>query len=131
MGIRKGLDQLVDLIGHIKSLADQSFVALDLETTGLDTQRDEIIEIGAVKFQGNQILGSFNTLVNPHRSLSQFVSQLTGITDRDLSGAPPFAAISGDLENFIGDAPLVGHNVAFELAFLGDRGIRLPPFSYQ
>ena len=87
VGIRKGFDQLVDLIGHITSLADQSFVALDLETTGLDTQRDEIIEIGAVKFQGGQILGSFNTLVNPHRSLSQFVNQLTGITDRDLSGA--------------------------------------------
>lgn len=129
--MRKGLGQLVDLIGHITSLANQSFVALDLETTGLDTQRDEIIEVGAVKFQGDQILGSYNTLVNPHRSLSQFINQLTGITDRDLSGAPTFAAITGELEEFIGDAPLVGHNVAFELAFLGDRGIRLPPFSYD
>ena len=61
---------------------NQIFVALDLETTGLDPKRDTIIEIGCVKFRGNEILDEWSSLVNPGRKLPFVISQLTGITDR-------------------------------------------------
>src|SRR3990172_6010938 len=65
----------------------RTFAALDLETTGLDPDRDTILEIGAVKFKGNRIEGEYSTLVNPGRPISPFVSQLTGITDATVANA--------------------------------------------
>ena len=93
-------------------------VAVDLETTGLDAERDEIIEVGAVKFQGEEVLETFQTLVNPGRPLPPFVRSLTGITQQELDGAPYFSAIAPDLMAFLGTYPIVGQNVAFDLAFL-------------
>ena len=122
---------MTQLGGLATTLGDQPFVALDLETTGLDSQRDEVIEVGAVKFQGDRVLDTYTTVVNPYRPLSEFVRQLTGITDKDLRGAPSFAAVAGEVEAFIGNSPLVGHNVAFDVGFLADRGVRLPPLSYD
>ena len=63
----------------------QTFVALDLETTGLDSARDAIIEIGAVKFAGDEIIDSFQTFINPGRTIPEFVQRLTGI---NRSGQP-------------------------------------------
>ena len=99
-------------------------MALDLETTGLNPDRDTIIEIGAVKFQGQEVIDTFETLVNPYRELSPFIKRLTGITQRNVDGAPPFAAVAGELLNFIGSHPLVGHNVSFDLGFLSTHGLQ-------
>jgi DNA polymerase-3 subunit epsilon/ATP-dependent DNA helicase DinG len=95
------------------------YVALDLETTGLDEHRDAIIEIGAVKFRIGEELASFETLVNPGRRLPNEIVQLTGITDDDLVDAPKLHSVLPQLSRFVGNLPVVGHSVGFDLGFLG------------
>ena len=107
------------------------YVSLDLETTGLDHDLDAIIEIGAVKFQGQKILESFQTLVNPYRDLPRFIQALTGISQKNVDRAPPFAAVAGDLSDFIGPLPVVGHNISFDLNFLSRYGVQLNNDAYD
>jgi ATP-dependent DNA helicase DinG len=101
----------------------RSIVAFDIETTGLDPQRDAVIEVGAVRFKGDRIEAEWSTLVNPGRPLPPFIVQLTGITDAMLAGAPRIIQILPELEAFIGDDPILGHNVAFDVSFMHQRGI--------
>ena len=101
-------------------------VALDIETTGLDPERDSITEIGAVKFQlkdGGQSLDSFSTLVNPLRPIPFKIQKLTGISNEDVQDAPRLATVAPRLASFIGDATVVGHNVGFEASFLRRHGV--------
>jgi DNA polymerase III epsilon subunit family exonuclease len=93
-------------------------VAIDIETTGLQVESDSIIEIGAVRFRGAEILDSFETFVEPRRSLPYRIQRLTHITPAMLVGAPTFGAIAPRLRELLGDAPLVGHSVGFDAAFL-------------
>ena len=102
-----------------------SHVALDLETTGLNPDLDAILEIGAVKFQGESALETFETFVNPYRDIPPFVQRLTGIAQGNVNGAPPFAAVAGELSEFVGSLPLVGHNISFDLSFLSRHGLQL------
>ena len=102
-----------------------TYVALDLETTGLNPDQDTIIEIGAVKFQRRQVLETFQTLVNPYRELSPFIKRLTGIAQKNVDRAPPFASVAGELQNFIGSFPIVGHHVSFDMGFLSSHGVQL------
>ena len=104
---------------------DEPWVALDLETTGLDSRKDKVIEIGAVKFAGDRVLDTFQTFVNPKRRLSAFIRQLTGITQSDVSGAPEFSGVAARLTEFVGPSPIVGHNVGFDLGFLEAGGVTL------
>jgi DNA polymerase-3 subunit epsilon/ATP-dependent DNA helicase DinG len=97
-------------------------VALDLETTGLDPNRDQIIEIGAVRFRDGRIEDEWSTLVNPGRSIPKEVTQLTNISNSMVAGAPPIAAVIDELIAFIGEDTIVGHNVGFDLAFLRNQG---------
>ena len=100
-----------------------TFVALDLETTGLNAENDRIIEVGAVRVEQGEIVGSFQRLVNPGHTLPDFVSVLTGITDADLVGAPAFPEIADEIAAFIGDLPMVGQNYQFDLNFLNANGV--------
>ncbi len=100
-----------------------AFVSLDLETTGLNAESDRIIEVGAVKFEQGRIVDTFQRLVNPGHALPDFVAVLTGITDADLVGAPPFTEIRDELAAFIGDLPMVGQNYQFDLGFLNANGV--------
>jgi len=95
-----------------------SIVALDIETTGLDPQKDAIIEIGAVRFSGRRIEGEWSTLINPGRPIPPYITQLTGITDQMVLQAPPIKAVLADLAQFAGDSPILGHSIAFDLSFL-------------
>ncbi len=113
------------LLPPAPSPLDEVCVSLDLETTGLDPEREEIIEIGAVKFRGDQVLETFQTFVNPGRELSSFVTQLTGIAQRQVDTAPQLTEVAGQFLAFLGSLPLVGHNVAFDLAFLAKAGMGL------
>ncbi len=108
------------------SALDEVWVSIDLETTGLSPEGDEIIEVGAVKFAGERILDEFETFVNPGRRLSEFIRRYTGITQDDVDRAPPFSAVAPKLGAFIGSAPILGHNVAFDLNFLASKGLKLP-----
>ena len=100
-----------------------SIVALDLETTGLDPERDAITEIGAVRFSGRRVEAEWSTLVNPGRRIPPEITQLTGITDAMVRGAPRIQDVLNDLDYFVGDAPILGHNVRFDLSFLRKQGL--------
>ena len=109
-----------------------SYVALDLETTGLDTESDEIIEIGAIRFDAGGALGSFETLVNPGRGIPATIQNLTGITDDAVRPAPAIRQVAQELEEFIGGSPMVGHNVAgFDARFLARAGVRVGESVYD
>ncbi len=94
------------------------FVAIDIETTGLNADRDEIIEIAAVRFKNGQISDRFDSLVKPHAKIPHFIEYLTHISPADLKNAPPVNEVLKDFCEFIGDAVLVGHNVRFDLGFI-------------
>ncbi len=100
-------------------------VALDLETTGLDPAIDRIIEVGAVKFQGDRILEEFQTLVDPGRSVPSHITHLTGLRDKDFIHAPIWSEVLPQVKYFVGDAPVVGHNIRFDIEFLRQNGIPL------
>jgi ATP-dependent DNA helicase DinG len=101
----------------------QSIVAIDIETTGLSQERDAIIEIGAVKFKGHRVEAEWSTLINPNRHIPEFISGLTGITDAEVRNAPRFRDVAPDLEAFVADAPIIGHNVRFDMGFLQGAGL--------
>ncbi len=98
-------------------------VALDLETTGLHVEQDAILEVAAVKFQGSTILDKMETLISPGRPIPYRVQRLTGITPEKIGGAPRFEAIARQLQSFIGNYPIVGHSIPFDVGFLRRRGI--------
>jgi len=98
-------------------------VAIDLETTGLNAESDAIIEVGAVRFAGDEVLDTFQTLVAPSAALPYRIQRLTGIQPGEVRRAPALSQVLGRLRIFVGEAPLVGHNVAFDASFLRRAGI--------
>lgn len=94
-----------------------SVIALDVETTGLDPNSDAIIEIGAVKFNGKRVEDEWTTLINPSRPIPAQITQLTGISSEMVRNAPPLQAVLRDFNDFVGELPILGHNVRFDLAF--------------
>ena len=94
------------------------YVAVDLETTGFNADRDSIIEVGGVRFRDGAVLETFSEVVNPGRPLPRAIQQLTGITQADVDKAPTLANVANAFRRFIGDAPLIGHNIAFDAGFL-------------
>lgn len=99
-------------------LADVTFCVLDIETTGSDRGSDGITEIGVVKVRGGEQLGTLATLVNPGRAIAPMVTVLTGITDHMVAAAPRIETVLPALQEFVGDAVIVGHNVGFDMAFI-------------
>lgn len=95
-----------------------SYVALDLEMTGLKPKMDKIIEIGAVLVEDGEVKHTFSTLVNPGRELTPEITELTGITGAELSDAPRMEEILTDLSEIIGERTLLGHRILFDYAFL-------------
>lgn len=110
---------------------DRIFVAVDVETTGLDPAKDEIIEVAAVKFRGDEVLETYQQFVKPRHSLPLKITRLTGIRDADLEDAPRFVQIGPDLVRFLKSYPLVGHSVGFDIRMLQSHGMRLPQPSYD
>lgn len=103
---------------HISSCPD-SYVCVDLETTGLSPWSDRIIEIGAVKVCNHVITDQFQSLINPGFRISSFISGLTGITNEMLTDAPPVTQVFPEFLSFTGSLPLIGHNIhCFDIKFL-------------
>jgi len=98
-------------------------IALDIETTGLDFTRDAILEIAAVRFNGRRVEDQWSSLINPNRPIPGMITQLTGITNEMVRNAPPIKAVLQELADFVGDLPIVGHNVRFDLGFLRHQGL--------
>ena len=93
-------------------------VALDIETTGLDPERDAVTEIAAVKFRDGETLDTWSTLVKPNCPLPLIIQQLTGITPDLLKDAPLISNVTDPLARFVQDHTVIGHSVRFDLAFL-------------
>ena len=100
-----------------------SIVAIDLETTGLDPEKDTIIEIGAIRFTEHRVEDEFSTLVNPRRTIQPFITQLTGISNEMVSHAPELRPTLAELAVFVDNSIVIGHNVNFDLSFLRKHGI--------
>lgn len=100
-----------------------SIVSVDIETTGLDSQKDAIIEIGAVRFNGHRVEAEFSTLINPRRPIPPGITVLTGITDAMVQNATTLKAILPEFETFVGDSIVLGHNVRFDISFLQRAGV--------
>ena len=113
------------------AISNRTFVALDLETTGLDPDNDTIIEVGAVKFRASGVLDTFQTFVNPGRAIPEFIQHLTGIAPRQVERAPRFPDVVARLVEFVGDSPIVGQNISFDLRFLGSHGLTFPNPAYD
>ncbi len=99
-------------------------VALDVETTGLQFGEDEIIEIGAVKFQGAEVLETFTQLIQPRQALPLKITRLTGITPAMLADKPRFSAVAPEFVRFLGKYPLIGHTVSFDINMLKAQGVK-------
>ena len=112
--------------------APPQLVVLDTETTGLDPERDRIIDIGAVRLGPDlEVRDRFVTLVDPGVPIPLFITRLAGISDTHVRGAPAFPEAFAALRQFAGDAVLVGHNVGFDRDHLaaGARRAGLPPLA--
>lgn len=97
----------------------KTYVLFDLETTGTNSNADEVVEISAIKVVDEEIVDEFSTLVNPGISIPYDASEVNGITDDMVADAPDFKTALADFLEFVGDFPLVGHNIhTFDMKFI-------------
>jgi DNA polymerase-3 subunit epsilon len=116
MPVRTAVQGTFDELG--RPLHAVEFVVVDLETTGGSAASCEITEIGAVRVRGGEVLGEFQSLVNPASSIPPFIAVLTGITDAMVAGAPRLEQALPAFLEFARGAVLVAHNAPFDLGFL-------------
>ena len=95
-----------------------SYIALDVETTGLDVKKEKITELAMIKVVNDRAVDRFLALVNPGRPINAYVSALTGITDEMVKDAPAIEEVIGPALDFAGDLPLLGHNLMFDYRFI-------------
>lgn len=113
-----------------KSLIDfpDNFVVVDIETTGFNPNIDSIIQLGAIKIYKNNIIDTFNSLVNPEKEVKEKVLKITGITQEQLNQSKKIDEILPDFLEFIGDNIIVGHNISFDINFLYDKCLEILNF---
>ena len=112
------VDDRIVVHGTQNIFFDQEFVAFDLETTGLSSRSDRIIEIGAVVMKNGQEVDRFQTFVDPERKLDRKIVDLTGISDDMLIGAPKIEEVLPKFLDFINGRVLVAHNSDFDTGFI-------------
>lgn len=101
-----------------------NYCVIDIETTGLDPNFDEIIELAAIRISNNQIVDTFQSLVKPLAEIDEFIEQLTGITNSMVADAPKIEEILPDFLSFVGNSVLVGHNINFDINFIYDYALQ-------
>ena len=106
--------------GRRAAVIPDEFVAIDIETTGLNPTCDEIVEVSAVRYKNGHEVEAYETLVKPTRPLSAFITLYNGITNGMVEDAPTVGEIMAPLRAFVGDSILLGHNVHFDINFLYD-----------
>ena len=102
---------------NIVNAAD-SYVAIDLETTGIGAKREKITEIGMVKVENGAVTDTYHTLVNPGRPIPEHITELTGIDDDMVKDAPMIQDVIGEVIAFCGTLPALGHQIMFDYGFL-------------
>lgn len=105
-------------------MLEDGFVVVDCETTGLDPARDAIIQVALLKWTP-QGIDKLDFFVNPQRGIPELIRSLTGFRDIDFTQYPRFSAVARDIEHFVGNYCIVGHNVGFDLQFLEAAGLPL------
>lgn len=122
---------MVDPVLHIVRNADDTelekgtYCVFDLETTGLSSRFDHIIEFGAQLVKDRTCVQSLQMFIKPPVALSEFTKELTGITEEQLKDARPFAECADEILAFIGDSILVAHNADFDYNFLNESLARI------
>lgn len=101
------------------------FISIDIETTGLDAKVDRVIEFAAHRFVKGENVDSFSTLIDPKINIPLFITNLTGINNNSVIGKPEFNDVINDIIDFVGDRPIVGHNIQFDLGFLFEKSSRI------
>lgn len=99
------------------------FICLDIETTGFDSNRDKIIEFAIAKFDEKKLIDTFSHLTNPGIPIPPIVKAITNIQDEDLIGKKPFTEYIDQIQDFIEDLPIMGHNISFDTGFLRSQKI--------
>ena len=99
-------------------LHEIEFVILDTETTGLRPGHHRVIEVAGIRMRGGEVIGSFQSLLNPGIRLPAFIVQFTGITQEMVAKAPKAHEVFPDFLHFIDGAIIVGHNIGFDIGFL-------------
>ena len=114
-------------VNRIEWMVDpqQIYVVVDIETTGRRSNANRITEVAAVKMQNGEIIGRWESLINPCRSIPHGIVELTGINDTMVADAPVFSEIADDFRAFTAGAVFVAHNVRFDYSFIGDEYRRL------
>lgn len=95
-----------------------TYLAIDLEMTGLNVKKDRILEIGALRMEDGRPAGEFSALINPHCAVPETITQLTGITQGMADGGEELSDVLPRFLDFAGDLPLLGHNLSFDYSFL-------------
>ena len=115
------VDDMPAVRGELDADFHGEYVCFDLETTGLDARHDVITEIGAVVYRDGKVTDEvFSTFVDPERPIPYEVSQLTGITDDMVRGAPSQAEAIREFLDFVGGRPLAAHNAGFDVGFIAE-----------
>ena len=102
-----------------------TFVALDVETTGLEPATESIIEFGAQRYVNGEVREQLTLPINPGKRIPENFTRITGITNEDVADAPRFGEAYQQIREFIGSDPVVGHNVSFDMRFLENSARRL------
>ncbi len=102
------------------------FICLDVETTGLDKTQDSLIEFAAVRFNGSEIIDQYQTLIHFDGEIPEIVQHLTGINKEMLVDAPKLDEVKDKIMEFVGDLPILGHNIQFDIGFLHKGGMPVP-----
>lgn len=95
-----------------------TYLAIDLEMTGLNVKTDRILEIGALRIEDGKPAGEFSALINPHCMIPETITQLTGITQEMADDGEELADVLARFLSFAGELPLLGHNINFDYSFL-------------
>lgn len=114
------VDDTLPMVRDCKTgaIEDTTFVVFDLETFGLNSHKNEIIEIGAIKLKGTRIVDTFSSFVNPNKIIPKRISELTHITQDMVDNAPTIEDVLPKFLEFTKDAVMVAHNSAFDMGFI-------------
>jgi DNA polymerase-3 subunit epsilon len=104
--------------GSVSSILGQPLAFVDIETTGGSHFTSRVLEVGVVRVEGNRVVATYKSLVQPGEPIPSFITNLTGITDDDVAAAPRFETIAPELAEILDGAVFVAHNVRFDYSFL-------------
>lgn len=106
-------------------MSHRPLVFIDIETTGASAWTSRVLEIGALRVENNQVMKHYSQLVDPEETIPPFITNLTGIQERDIRDKPTFYSVANDVKALFEDAIFVAHNVNFDYSFIKEEFRRL------